>query len=158
MIFVIGIAAFLILASLSGFANAIPGSGGGSGLGPLPPILGGGMTLTLQQVAYYARSAGFSGADLATAIAVAMAESGGNTRAYNPETAANTPEGHGSYGLWQIYLKAHPEFAGQDLYDPQINANAAFSVYRAAGYQFRPWSAFKNNTYMAFLDDATRSA
>lgn len=101
-----------------------------------------------------ARNAGFQGEDLAIAVAVALAESGGNAMAYNPETAAGTPAGMGSYGLWQIYLKVHQEFIGWDLYDPQMNAKAAFQVYQAAGNSFIPWSTFKNDNYLAQLDNA----
>lgn len=84
------------------------------------------------------------------AAAIAQAESSGNARAYNPETAANTPSGQGSYGLWQIYRKAHPEFAGQDLYNPATNAAAMFSV--SGGCQnWNPWSTFKNGAYRNYL-------
>lgn len=99
----------------------------------------------------YALNAGFSGGDLITAVAIALAESGvggivGNADAYNPEILARggTPEGQGSYGLWQIYLRDHPEFSGENLFDPQVNANAAFSIYRAAGNSFLPWATFKS--------------
>lgn len=101
-----------------------------------------------------ARNAGFQGEDLAIAVAVALAESQGNAMAYNPETAAGTPTGQGSYGLWQIYLKVHPEFIGWNLYDPQTNANAAFQVYQAAGNSFKPWSTFNSDKYLAQLDIA----
>lgn len=105
-------------------------------------------------IAQYARNAGFSGPDLVVAVAIAYAESSGNPNAYNPETAAGTPQGKGSYGLWQIYLKAHPEFASWNLYDPQQNANAAYSVYQAAGFSFRPWSTFTGDTFTQYLDKA----
>lgn len=105
-------------------------------------------------IAIYARNAGFTGADLLTAVAIALAESGGNPDAYNPETAAGTPEGLGSYGLWQIYLKAHPNFQGLNLFDPQTNANAAYEVYAEAGNSFQPWSTFKNGAYVAHLSEA----
>ena len=99
-----------------------------------------------------ASNAGFSGADLATAAAIALAESGGNPNDYNPETAARggTPQGQGSFGLWQIYLKAHPEFAGQNLYDPQTNANAAYSVYSHRG-GFRDWVTYSTGAYQEHL-------
>ncbi len=100
--------------------------------------------LTPSQIQAYAANAGFSGPDLTTAVAIALAESSGKSGAYNPE---------GSYGLWQIYLPAHPEFAGQNLYDPQTNANAAFSVYRDAG-GFSPWSTYKSGKYQAFVSAA----
>jgi hypothetical protein len=106
------------------------------------------------QIATLADNAGFSGNDLAIAIAVALAESGGNPNAYNAETAAGTPKGKGSFGLWQIYLNAHPEFAGQNLYDPQTNANAAFSVYSKSGGNFQAWSTFKSGAYTNYIDVA----
>jgi hypothetical protein len=128
-------------------ANQAPVSGG---------ILGsfGLTTLSPSDIAAVAQSAGFSGSDLITAVAVALAESGGNPNAYNAETAAGAPQGLGSYGLWQIYLNAHPEFAGDNLYDPAANANAAYSIYSASGGSFRAWSTFKNGAYQAFLDSA----
>lgn len=100
-----------------------------------------------------AQNAGFAGADLPVAVAIALAESGGNPNDYNPETAASggTPQGQGSYGLWQIYLKKHPEFAGVNLYDPQTNANAAYLIYSKAGNSFQPWSTYKYGQYQAFL-------
>jgi len=86
------------------------------------------------------------------AAAIAQAESSGNVRAYNPETKARggTPAGQGSYGLWQIYLKAHPEFAGQNLYDPATNAAAMYRVSRGCT-SFTPWSTFTQNLYQRFL-------
>lgn len=108
--------------------------------------------LTASQIAYFARNAGFTGANLETAIAVALAESGGNPQAYNPETAAGTSPGEGSYGLWQVYLQAHPEFDGLNLYDPQTNANAAYSVFSASGWG--AWSTFNSGAYQAHLGAA----
>lgn len=106
----------------------------------------------------YAANAGFSGSDLVTAVAIALAESGGNANAYNPELAAQAlngaPDGQGSAGLWQIYQFAHPEFEGEDLYDPQTNANAAFSVYSDAGNSFSPWTTFKSAAYLAHIGAA----
>lgn len=99
-----------------------------------------------------AQNAGFTGPVAAIAAAVAMAESGGDPMAYNPEIAAGAPQGKGSYGLWQIYLHVHPEFEGQNLYDPQTNANAAFSVYDKVG-SFKPWSTFKSDAYLNFVPE-----
>lgn len=127
---------------------------------PLPvsgnPVLdySGLAVLQPSDIAALASSAGFVGSDLITAVAVALAESGGNPNAYNAETAAGAPTGKGSYGLWQIYLNAHPEFAGDNLYDPAANANAAYSIYSASGGSFRAWSTFKSGAYQAFLDSA----
>jgi Lysozyme like domain len=105
--------------------------------------------LSFSQIQMYAAAAGFSGADLATAAAVAIAESSGDPNVDNPE---------GSYGLWQIYLPLHPEFTGWDLHDPQTNANAAFQVYSAAGGTFKPWTTFKTGAYLAYMPSMTLPA
>lgn len=104
--------------------------------------------LSADQIMVYAQNAGFTGNDLIVAIAVALAESSGNPSAYG-----DAGIGAGSFGLWQINSKYHPEY-GPDftvLYDPQTNANAAFQVYQAAGNSFSPWSTFKNGQYQANL-------
>lgn len=113
--------------------------------------------LSADALVQVAQAAGFAGVDLSTSVAIALAESGGNASAYNPETAAGTPAGKGSYGLWQIYLNAHPEFQGVNLNDPQTNANAAFSLYSAAGGSFAPWSTYKNMAYTSFVGAANQA-
>jgi soluble lytic murein transglycosylase-like protein len=105
--------------------------------------------LSFNALVSLAQDAGFD-TDSQTAAAIALAESGGDPNAYNPETQAGAPEGKGSYGLWQIYLHAHPEYEGQDLTDPQTNAEAAYAIYsKAKG--FSPWSTFKNGAYQKFV-------
>jgi hypothetical protein len=136
-------------------ANSASSGGGsnssGSCTSSCAPSSTGGWT-----VASVAENAGFNGQDLTTAVAVAYAESSGNPNAYNPETAAGTPKGQGSYGLWQIYLKAHPEYNGQNLFDPQTNANAAYAIYAAAGDTFSPWSTYAAGTgaFTNYLEQA----
>ena len=99
--------------------------------------------LTGQQVAEYAYNAGFQGRDLDVAVAIARAESWGwDPDAYGDETIG------GSKGLWQIYGPAHPEFACWNLDDPQANANAAYLVYKAAGYSFMPWTTYRTGAYL----------
>lgn len=104
--------------------------------------------MTITDIATVAQNAGFSGQDLVTAVAVAMAESSGDPNAFG-----DAGVGQGSYGLWQINSLYHPEF-GPDfsaLYDPQTNANAAYQVYQAAGDSFSPWSTFKSGSYEQFV-------
>jgi len=118
---------------------------------------GSGMNLTAQQIASYASAAGFAGQDLVTAVAIALAESvpSGNPNSHGD---TNLGSGTGSFGLWQIYSDAHPEY-GPDftrLYDPQTNADAAFAIYQAAGNSFRPWSTFTSGKYTAYVDVATQ--
>lgn len=104
---------------------------GGAGLGSL---MG---NLSAQDIAGYASNAGWNGSDLTMAVAIALAESSGR-----PGAVGDVPIG-GSVGLWQIYTKMHPEFAGQDLTDPQTNANAAYQIYQRAG-GFTPWTTYNN--------------
>lgn len=109
--------------------------------------------LTATQIKTVAANAGFSGPDLITAVAVALAESGGNPDAHGDTTLGS---GTGSFGLWQIYSDAHPQY-GPDftvLYDPQTNANAAYSIYAAAGYRFTPWTTYNAGTYQSFVSQA----
>jgi alpha-L-arabinofuranosidase len=99
-----------------------------------------------------ASNAGFAGDDLVTAVAVALAESSGN-----PQALGDIGIGQGSFGLWQISSKYHPEYGPNfaALYDPQANANAAFAIYSAAGNSFSPWSTFKTGSYAEFLDSVS---
>lgn len=108
----------------------------------------------MDSIARYAYDAGFRDTNLITAVAIAYAESGGNPSNYNPETAAGTPSGMGSYGLWQIYRKAHPEFTGWDLNDPATNARAAYRVWVQAGKSFRPWSTYQHGSHLKYITRA----
>jgi hypothetical protein len=121
------------------------------GFNPLGGILG---KLTAGQIAQYASNAGFSGDDLRTAVAIALAESDGDPKAHGDTSLGS---GTGSFGLWQVYADAHPEF-GPDftgLYDPATNAQAAYQIFVLRG-SFRDWSTFdpkdgSTPKYLAFL-------
>lgn len=108
-----------------------------------------GSKLSADQIATYASNAGFSGDDLSTAVAIALAESGGKTSVKGDLSLA--PDNGPSIGLWQINIgsKAHPEYAGLDLTDPQNNANAAFSIYSVSG--FNAWTTYNSGAYAEFL-------
>jgi len=99
--------------------------------------------LSASQIGGYASNAGFSGSDLATAVAIAIAESGGNPSAVNPE---------GSYGLWQIDIVENPQYANDDLTDPSVNAQDAYSIYSEGG--FTRWSTYNNGAYLNYLAQA----
>jgi len=103
----------------------------------------------------YAKLAGFSGKDVTTAVAVAMAESGGNTNAHN-----STPPDD-SYGLWQINMlgalggprrKQFGISSNQELFDPQKNANAAYMIWKGSGWN--AWTTYTNGAYKKFTDAA----
>jgi len=90
--------------------------------------------LTASDIAQYAANAGFTGSDLITAVAIALAESGGDPNAVGDNGT--------SIGLWQIHFTVHPEFDQSRLADPSYNAGAAYSIYSAGGGSFRAWSTF----------------
>jgi hypothetical protein len=93
-----------------------------------------------------ARRAGFPEDQIATAVAVAMAESGGN-----PEAVGDQSIG-GSIGLWQIYTVAHPDLAARfNLRDPFQNAQAAFIVWQNAGGSWTPWATYNTEAYRQYL-------
>jgi lysozyme-like protein len=98
--------------------------------------------------------------DLATAIAIAMAESGGNPRAHNTRPPDN------SYGLWQINMygnlgpqrRAQFGIASDDaLFDPMTNAKAMMAI-SGGGKNWKPWSTYKGARYYIFLPNATAIA
>lgn len=96
-------------------------------------------------IAGYAKGAGFTGNDVAVAVAVAMAESGGNTDAVGDNGT--------SIGIWQIHVTAHPEFASVNLKDPAVNAAAAYKIKTAKG-NWSDWSTYNSLRYYAFLPAA----
>ncbi|MEU4219247.1 hypothetical protein [Actinoplanes sp. NPDC026623] len=82
------------------------------------------------QIYGFARRAGFSPDTAATMTAIALAESGGESRAHGEE----------SRGLWQIDVHLHPDLLIRyDLHDPQDNADAAYEVSRH-GSDISPWT------------------
>lgn len=109
-------------------------------------------TLSPGQLASYAKGAGFTGTDVAVAVAVALAESGGRTDAVGDKSIG------GSYGLWQIYSKAHPWITSQNWSDPAVNARAAKRVFDEAGGSWRPWSTFKNGSAATYQNTGTMAA
>lgn len=98
--------------------------------------------------------------ELVTAVAVAWAESKGDTDAHN------TAPPDDSYGLWQInmYGKLGPqrlkEFglssAGQ-LFEPATNARAAHTVWKSGGGSFAAWSTFRSGAYLSHVPAARRA-
>ncbi|MFJ6675615.1 type VII secretion target [Actinosynnema sp. NPDC091369] len=114
--------------------------------------------LSPEQIARHAHDAGFRGQDLTIAVAVALAESGGDPRAHN----ATPPDN--SYGLWQINMLGamgparRREFgleSNRELFDPAENARAANKI-SGDGRSWTPWSTYTNGAYKRHLDEARR--
>lgn len=113
------------------------------------------------QIAEAARKAGFTGSGLVTAIAVALAESGGNSDAVGDVGLVDGKWGP-SVGLWQVRSLHDQRGTGgpRDEFanvDPDHNAVAAFQI-SGGGVNFAPWSAYKNGRYLAHIARAEAAA
>lgn len=99
--------------------------------------------LTDQQIGNAAYAGGWRGNDIAIAVAVALAESGGNSEAVSP------PNRNGStdYGLWQVN-SVHGYPVAQ-LLEVVGNARAAHEVFGRQGWT--AWSVYKSGKYLVFL-------
>jgi len=88
-----------------------------------------------QEIARWARF--YAPADPVTAVAVALAESGGRVDAVNRNTNGTTDS-----GLWQInsiHQRAHPTWTVEALKNPQTNAEA-MGVLSQKGASFSAWT------------------
>lgn len=110
--------------------------------------------LTPQQIAGYAKGAGFPADQIATAVAVALAESGGDPAAVN---SANR-NGSVDYGLWQINTVHGGLLQQGNKFDPAANAKMALSVYRGAGSKWTPWSVYNSRRYLTYMPQGTLAA
>lgn len=100
---------------------------------------------------------------LDVAIAIVLAESGGDTHAVNPS---------GAKGLWQIMMPLHAALVNDgitavnaeygtdnnspknlDVFDPRVNTFVAGQLYGARGWQ--PWEAYTTGAYKAHLGHGT---
>lgn len=108
---------------------------------------------------------------LDVAIAVCLAESGGDTQAKNPS---------GASGLWQIMMPLHQDLVNKaatvvegwdkepgqgnhldvtptqggatyTVWDARVNTYTAAEVYRAAGFKWTPWQAYTDGSYRKYL-------
>lgn len=112
------------------------------------------------------KKAGFTGDALTTAYAVAKAESGGRSSAYNPPSNGT---GDDSYGLFQINMlgglgperlaktwksadgKPFKLSGKEDLFDPLTNAKVAYHM-SDGGKNWGAWTTYTSGKYQQFLD------
>lgn len=111
------------------------------------------MRLNAQQIAGYAQAAGFPPAEIVTATAVALAESGGETTATNKNT-----NGSIDYGLWQINTVHGSLLTQGDKFNPLDNARMAYTVWDRAGKKWTPWTVYKTGAYLGQKGAATIGA
>lgn len=99
-----------------------------------------------KQIATAVIGAGFPTKDQATAVAIALAESGGNPAATNRNSNGST-----DYGLFQINSIHAAILRSGSWSNPNDNARMAKQVYADAGNSFRPWVAYTSGSYLAFV-------
>lgn len=111
-------------------------------------------------IAGYARNAGLSGQSVAIAVAIALAESGGNTTDHNAVPPDN------SYGLWQINMLGSmgPDrraklgiSSNEELYDPAVNARA-MSMISNGGRNWKDWTTYTRGTYLRYYSRGNSAA
>jgi len=122
-------------------------------------------TLSTLEIYTLARRAGFlrDHDEAVIATAIALAESGGDSRAHNDNPATRDD----SFGLWQINMfgdlgpERRPQFGitgNEELFDPLTNARAAHQVFKSSQGGFDAWSTFKHERHKVHLGPATQAA
>lgn len=129
--------------------------------------------MTLRQIstaartcASYAAAAGWAnngnyGGNLVTAVAVCVAESGGNPAIYfcdgngtvGTYPPVTCPGGSYDRGLWQVNSKAWPGVTDACAFQPACNADAAYAI-SAQGATFSPWAVYDSTGYTRYLGAA----
>lgn len=105
-------------------------------------------TLSDQQILDAVTAAGFPASTWNTAIAVALAESGGRTDATNHDADGST-----DYGLFQINSVHADLFRTHNWQDPVDNARMALAV-SSNGSNWSPWTTYTSQRYRAYLPRA----
>jgi hypothetical protein len=104
-------------------------------------------SLSIHEMANVAIKAGFSRENLATAVAIAMAESGGDPR----QVSQNHDRMHThDRGLWQINSFWHQEVPDATAFDPEGNAAAAYRI-SGGGSDWRQWTTYRTGAYKRYL-------
>jgi hypothetical protein len=94
-----------------------------------------------------AKFGGFPDNQLATATAIALAESDGHTK----ETHVNS-NGTTDYGLWQINSVHSAVLAGGDWSSPVDNAKMAYQIWHGAKGSWQPWSTYNSGRYLLYMN------
>lgn len=109
------------------------------------------MIASAAQIANWAYQAGFTGSDLTMAIAVAYAESSGNTNATHRNSNGST-----DYGLWQINTANSGALQLGNWADGATNAKMARMVWNQQGWA--AWVTHDTGAYRLYMPQATIAA
>jgi hypothetical protein len=111
------------------------------------------MILSPHEIAYLVTTT-WPASEFEVAIAVALAESGGDTDALARSTEGDNL-GQRDHGLWQISGRWHGSKLQTmgDWRNPYHNAAMAYAVW-AERKSWSPWSVFTSGSYAKYLPDA----
>lgn len=103
------------------------------------------------EIAAICRAEGFTGLGLTTAVAIVLAESGGDTLIIGDIDVPGP--GDRSRGMWQFNSAGHPEVSPVCAFDPVCSTREAYRV--SGGGQFwTQWSTYNAGTYLKYWDVA----
>lgn len=97
-------------------------------------------TYSISEMIQMARNAGFKGAGLVTAVAVALAESGGQSCAHNPS---------GATGILQFMPATAAGVGLSDPTDAQASFQAAYRLSRQ-GSSWSDWQSYTNGSWLQY--------
>jgi len=119
-----------------------------------------------QTCASHAAAAGWAnngvyGGNLVTAVAVCVAESGGQPKIFHCDATGSIGYyppvscASGSYdrGLWQLNSQYQTATSDSCAFSAQCNANSAYRI-SDSGISFSPWAVYNSDIYARYLDDA----
>ena len=113
--------------------------------------------ISVLQLKQLATNAGFSQNEIPIMVSIAMAESGGNSKAHNKVPPDN------SYGLWQINMigelgpdrrKRYGISSNEKLFDPTTNARVAKKIREEQG--LGAWTTYTGGEYKKFLSISSK--
>ena len=116
-----------------------------------PNVPTSGAALSATAVATLAKAAGVPDDQLATAVAIAMAESGLNPNATNVNT-----DGSVDRGLWQINNAAHPDVSDSSAFNPATAAQDMLNISNG-GTNWSPWVTYQTGAYLNYLPEAEQA-
>lgn len=124
----------------------------------MPGVSGGqpeGARLSPEAIATYAYTAGVHDkAARVIAVAIALAESGGDPKATHRNSDAHKTI---DYGLWQINGYWHKAYSPEELLTPAGNAKAMAEISKN-GTDWSAWATYANGNYKSKLGEAEGGA
>ena len=143
-----GLLVVLLVGGVGVLLCAALASGAAAGIAPPSEgAPGGAGRLSVAQIGTFAEQAGFSGSALAMAVAVALAESGGDPLATDHDTNGTVDR-----GLWQIN-SVHRAYSAACDYAPSCATRAAYAI-SAHGRDWSPWVTYQRGEEIAYLPEA----